>query len=85
MVRELEQPSAGPVTIIVDLPDDPEEAERMAESALGTVVQLLDTGAPVLLRTLEPPGPVLAPVEDRRGAGRRLARAVGRRGGAPTT
>jgi uncharacterized protein (DUF58 family) len=85
MVRELEHPSAGPVTVTVDLPDDPEEAERVAESALGTVVQLLDRGAPVLLRTLEPPGPVLAPVEDRRSAGRRLARAVARRGGAPAT
>jgi len=79
MVRELEQPSAGPVTVDVDLPDDPEEAERVAEGALGTVVQLLDTGAPVLLGTLEPSGPVLAPVTDRRGAGRRLARAVARR------
>ncbi len=81
MVRELEQPSAGPVAVTVDLPDDPEEAERVAEGALGTVVQLLDTGAPVLLGTLEPSGPVLAPVADRRGAGRRLARAVARRGG----
>ena len=79
MVRELEQPSAGPVTITVDLPDDPEEAERVAEGVLGTVAQLLDTGAPVLLGTLEPSGPVLAPVTDRLGAGRRLARAVARR------
>ena len=84
MVRELEQPSAGPVTITVDLPDDPEEAERVAEGALGTVAQLLETGAPVLLGTLEPSGPVLAPVVDRVGAGRRLARAVAtRRSAAP--
>ncbi len=82
MVRELEQPSAGPVTITVDLPEDPDEAERVAEGALGTVVQMLDTGAPVLLVTLEPSGPVLAPVADRRGAGRRLARAVARGTGA---
>jgi uncharacterized protein (DUF58 family) len=85
MVRELEHPSAGPVTITVDLPGDPEEAERVAEGALGTVVHLLDAGAPVLLGTLEPSGPVLAPVTDRRGAGRRLARAVARAGGAGAT
>jgi uncharacterized protein (DUF58 family) len=85
MVRELEQPSAAPVTITVDLPDDPEEAERIAEGALGTVTQLLEGGAPVLLDTLEPSGRVLAPVADRRGAGRRLARAVARAGGAEAT
>jgi uncharacterized protein (DUF58 family) len=84
MVRELEQPSAGPVAFTVDLPNDPDEAELVAEGALGTVVQLLDSGAPVLLGTLEPSGPVLAPVADRRGAGRRLARAVARRAGAAT-
>lgn len=85
MVRELERPLAGPVTITVDLPGDPEEAERVAEGALGTVVHLLDAGAPVLLGTLEPSGPVLAPVTDRRGAARRLARAVARGGGAGAT
>lgn len=76
MVREAERPSAGPVTLTVDLPDDLDEAERIAERALGTVVDLLATGAPVLLGTLERSGPVRAPVTDRRGAGRRLARAV---------
>jgi len=76
MVRELERPSAGPVTLMVDLPADPDEAERVAERALGTVVDLLATGAPVMLGTLERSGRVLAPVADRRGAGRRLARAV---------
>ncbi len=85
MVRELEQPSAAPVTITVDLPDDPEEAERIAEGALGTVTHLLEGGALVLLGTLEPSGRVLAPVADRRGAGRRLARAVARAGGAEAT
>jgi uncharacterized protein (DUF58 family) len=85
MVRELEHPSAGPVTITVDLPGDPDEAERVAEGALGTVVHLLEGGAPVLLGTLEPSGRVLAPVADRRGAGRRLARAVARAGGAAST
>ena len=35
MVRELEQPAAEPVTITVELPEDPEAAERVAEGALG--------------------------------------------------
>lgn len=76
MVRELERPSAAPMTVTVVLPLDPDEAERIAERALGTVVLLLDRGTPVLLATTEPSGSVVAPVLDRRGAGRRLARAV---------
>jgi uncharacterized protein (DUF58 family) len=76
MVRELERPSAEPITVTVVLPSDPDEADRMAERALGTTVQLLDRGTPVLLATWESSGPVAAPVADRRGAGRRLARAV---------
>jgi uncharacterized protein (DUF58 family) len=76
MVRELEQPAAEPVTITVDLPRDPEAAERVAEGALSSVVGLLEGGATVVLGTTEASGPVLGPVTDRRGAGRRLARAV---------
>jgi uncharacterized protein (DUF58 family) len=78
MVRELEQPAAEPVTITVDLPGDPEAAERVAEGVLGSVVGLLAGGATVVLATTESSGPVLGPVTDRRGAGRRLARAVTR-------
>jgi uncharacterized protein (DUF58 family) len=76
MVRELERASAEPITMTVRLPEDPEEAERTAERALGTIVSLLNQGAPVLLATVESSGPVRAVVTDRRGAGRRLARAV---------
>jgi uncharacterized protein (DUF58 family) len=76
MVRELERPSAEPLTVTVVLPADPREAERVAERALGTIVRLLDQGSPVLLATSESSGPVRASVTDRRGAGRRLARAV---------
>jgi uncharacterized protein (DUF58 family) len=85
MVRERERPSAEPVTIKVTLPSDPNEAERVAERALGTVVQLLDRGASVVLGTVEQTGAVLGPVTDRRRAGRRLARAVApSRDSAPT-
>lgn len=76
MVRELERPSDLPVTVVVDLPADPDEAERAAGRALGTVVELLHGGASVLLQTREPSGTVTSPVTDRRQAGRRLARAV---------
>jgi uncharacterized protein (DUF58 family) len=76
MVRELEGPSADPITVTVILPLDPIEAERVAESALGSIVQLLQQGAPVILSTVEHSGPVVSLVTDRRGAGRRLARAV---------
>jgi len=82
MVRELERPSAEAVTVTVELPAEPEEAERVAERALGTVVQLLESGTPVRMATAERSGPVLAAVADRRHAGRRLARAVTRAGGA---
>jgi uncharacterized protein (DUF58 family) len=76
MVRELERPSAEPITLTVVLPGDSHEAERVAERALATVVRLLDRGASVVLATVEPSGPVVAAVADRRVAGRRLARAV---------
>jgi uncharacterized protein (DUF58 family) len=76
MMRELERPLAETVTVSVVLPADQDEAERVAERALGTVLLLLDRGAPVTLGTLEASGPVQATVRDRRQAGRRLARAV---------
>jgi uncharacterized protein (DUF58 family) len=89
MVKELERPSAEPVVVTVELPVDPDEAEHVAERALGTVVDLLQGGSAVVLRTLEPSGRVEALVADRRVAGRRLARAVaggaGSASGAPGT
>jgi uncharacterized protein (DUF58 family) len=81
MVRELERPASGPVTVTVELPEDPDAAERAAERALGTVVDLLEKGVPVVLATRESTGPVVGPVADRRAAGRRLARATARTDG----
>jgi hypothetical protein len=75
---------AQPLTVTVVLPADPEESERVAERALGTLALLLDRGAEVLLATTEATGPVQAPVVDRRGAGRRLARAIASPGATPT-
>lgn len=80
MVRERERPSAEPITMTVVLPSDPIEAERVAERALGTIVQLLERGASVLLATVELSGPIVGKVTDRRGAGRRLAGAVAQSG-----
>jgi uncharacterized protein (DUF58 family) len=76
MVRELEAPVADPVTVTVNLPADPDQAERVAERALGTVLRLMDRSVAVTLFTTEPTGTVRAAVADRRAAGRRLARAV---------
>jgi hypothetical protein len=76
MVREVEQPAAEPVTITVELPPDPDAAERVAEGALGSIVGLVQGGTPVLLGTREASGPVFGSVADRRTAGRRLARAI---------
>jgi uncharacterized protein (DUF58 family) len=80
MVKELERPSGEPVTVVVDLPPDPDDAERSAGRALGTVVELLHNDEAVRLQTHEPSGPVTGLVTDRRQAGRRLARAVSRPG-----
>jgi uncharacterized protein (DUF58 family) len=76
MVREMEGPTAEPVTLEVRLPPDADSAERVAEQAMATIVALVDRGAAVLLATTEHDGPRIAAVGDRRSAGRRLARAV---------
>ncbi|HEY5025552.1 MAG TPA: DUF58 domain-containing protein [Acidimicrobiales bacterium] len=76
MVREMEGPTAEPVTVEIHLPADADAAERMAERAMATVVGLVDRGASVLLATTEASGPKIGAVGDRRSAGRRLARAV---------
>ena len=76
MVREMEAPRAEPVEVVVSLPPDDGAAEVVAEQALGTVVALLDRGTAVTLTTREASGRRRAVVTDRRGAGRRLARAT---------
>ena len=76
MIRELETPLSQPITLSVQLPADGEVAERIAGQALGTIVELLDRGVPVVLATQEEAGHVTGPVTQRREAGRRLARAT---------
>ena len=76
MVREMERPSTQPITLRVSLPVEPDAADRVAECALGTVVNLLDRGVPLLLATHESTGIITGPIGQRREAGRRLARAT---------
>jgi uncharacterized protein (DUF58 family) len=80
MVREMEGPSAEPVTLEIHLPVDADAAERLAEQAMATVVALVDRGASVFLATTEASGPKTGAVGDRRSAARRLARAVAEAG-----
>ncbi len=75
-MREMEGPSAEPVTLEIRLPADADAAERMAERAMATVVALVDRGVAVFLTTTENSGPRVGAVGDRRSAARRLARAV---------
>lgn len=81
MVRRHEQPAAAARHVAVTLPPDPEAAERAAEAALGALAALLEAGTPVVLTTTEAGGRRVAPVADRRDAGRRLAAAVDGTGG----
>lgn len=76
MVRQMEDPSSLPVVLRVTLPHEADARERSAEQALGTAVRLIDRGVHLVLVTMEPSGETVGPVVDRRGAGRRLARAV---------
>ena len=79
MVRELERPAAEPVTITVELPADPDAAERVAEGALGTVVAPARRGraGPPRHPGTGGPGPRRRGGPARRGAPPRPGRAPG--------
>ena len=81
-VKEMEAPRAEPVVVTVRLPADPDEAERLAERALGSVAALLGRGSEVVLATTEPGRVRSEAVHGVLEAGRRLARAVGDPAGA---
>jgi len=76
MVREMEEPTAEPITVRVVLPSDEVEAENLAGRALATLFMLLERSRPVVLATHETGRDRVALVSGRRDAGRRLARAV---------
>lgn len=75
MVREMEAASAPPRIVDALLPADPDQADRRAERALGTVVKLLSAGNHVQLLTFEDDGLHREQVETPLVAARRLARA----------
>jgi uncharacterized protein (DUF58 family) len=56
MVRENEHEVGATVVVRSELPADPDDAERRAERVLGTVVDLLRHGVPVVLETVEAVG-----------------------------
>jgi hypothetical protein len=76
MVREMEGPLSQPVTVQVDLPVDPDVAERIVEQAFGTIGDLLTAGRQVILATFQPDGEHITPLSGLIEAGRQLARAV---------
>lgn len=83
MVREQERRTDDPIAIDLVLPDDPGEAEQVAERAMAVIVGHLSAGQPVVLGTTEPEGHRWQGVRDRVDLGRRLARAVPPPAGAP--
>lgn len=78
MVRETERPARRSVIVRGILPDDPRAAEAHAARVMGTVAELLATGADVELVTREADGEVTASVATLAAAGRRLAYALPR-------
>jgi uncharacterized protein (DUF58 family) len=82
MVRENEQEVGATVVVRSELPADPDDAERRAERVLGTVVELLRQGVPVVLETVEAVGADTAGTASGSGRGmerRAVSSAVGDR------
>jgi uncharacterized protein (DUF58 family) len=78
MIRETERPTGRPHTVVVELPDEPIAAELLAQRYLGAVARMLAAGERVDLVTVEPSGPVRAPVSSPDEVGRRLANCLPR-------
>ncbi len=76
MVRELEETPDVGVKIVADLSDDPDIADEQSADVLGTISDLLTSGRPVILETVERGQRISLSVSDRLGAGRQLARAA---------
>jgi uncharacterized protein (DUF58 family) len=76
MVKELEDPSAVELMIVVDLRGQPDRTEAAASVAAGLARAGLNAGLAVSLLTAERAGPRAGPVDNAAQAGRRLARAV---------
>jgi uncharacterized protein (DUF58 family) len=76
MVKEMEDPTAPELVIVVDLRGQPDRTEAAASVAAGLAGAALQVGLAVSLLTAEADGPRAGPVSSPVHAGRRLARAV---------
>jgi uncharacterized protein (DUF58 family) len=76
MVKEMEDPAAAALDIVVDLRGQPDHTEQAASVAAGLAGAALRAGAVVRLLTAEATGPQIGPVRTPVEVGRRLARAV---------
>jgi uncharacterized protein (DUF58 family) len=76
MVKEMEDPTARELVIVVDLRGQPDRTESAASIAAGLARAGLNAGLTVSLLTAEAAGPRSGPVSSGVHAGRRLARAV---------
>ena len=76
IVKELEDPAARELVIVVDLQGEPDRAEAAASLAAGLAGAGLRSGLPVSLLTAERSGPRAGSVVSAVQVGRRLARAV---------
>ena len=76
LVKELEEPAAPALVLVVDLRGPDDDAERAASRAAGLAEAALAINTPVLLGTAEPAGPRLGAVRSPQDVARRLARAV---------
>lgn len=76
VVKEMENPDAPLLILVVDLRGGGDAAEQAASRAAGIARAALRTGLPVRMLTAERAGPVDALVGSAVEAGRRLARAV---------
>jgi uncharacterized protein (DUF58 family) len=76
MVKEMDDPTAADLVIVVDLRGRPDRVEEAASVAAGLAGAGLQIGLAVSLLTAEAGGPHTGPVSTPVEAGRRLARAV---------
>jgi uncharacterized protein (DUF58 family) len=83
MVKEMEDPAAAELDIVVDLRGEPDRTEQAASLAAGLAGAALASGVAVRLLTAEATGPQVGAVRTPVEVGRRLARAVANADAAP--
>ncbi len=76
MVREMEDENGTPATVVVALPEDPDDADALCSRVLATVVEMLAHHHHVVMWSCEAAGLRVKPVRSQYEAGRRLAAAA---------